>query len=440
MLAILGLALDPETGINTLAEDGGDTRSGRFLALVTPLAAMLWLAMCTSSAAAAAQYKVLHNFVYQNGDGFAPEATLIFDAHGNLYGTTIAGGTACEPPGCGVVFELSPGSNGSWNESLLVDFNGSDGSSSVAPVVFDSRGNLYGSTKSGGSAGNGTVFELVPGNVGAWTEMVLHSFTGGVDGGQPESGITFDTSGHLYGTASAGGLNGGGVSFSIGGGNLPGGASVLHSFGGATDGNQPSGSLSSDASGNLYGTTWAGGAYQLGCVFELVRDPLSGDWTETVIYSFDGPDGANPYGGVIRDEAGNLYGTTYAGGTDGVGTVFKLTANSGGSWSETVLHSFATGTGDGGNPYSGLTFDPQGNLYGTTNSGGSGEHGTVFRLTPMPTGQWSETILHGFTGRLDGGWPVGGVVLDSAGNIYGTTDMGGTGGIENGGVVFEITP
>lgn len=412
-------------------------KSGRLFARVTPLVVMLWLAMCTSRAAAAAQYKVLHNFVYQNGDGFAPEATLVFDSSGNLYGTTIAGGTACEPPGCGVVFELSP-SNGSWNESLLNNFNGNDGSSSVAPLVFDSHGNLYGSAKSGGSAGNGTVFEPIPGGNGAWTEMVLHSFTGGSDGSQPLSGITLDTSGHLYGTASAGGLNGGGVAFSTGGGNLP-GASVLHSFGGGADCSQPSGSLASDASGNLYGTTQAGGAYQLGCVFELVRDPLSGDWTETVLYSFDGPDGANPYGGVIRDAAGNLYGTTYDGGADGVGTVFKLT-NSNGSWSESVLHSFTTGTGDGGNPYSGLTFDPHGNLYGTTNSGGPGEHGTVFRLTPMPTGQWSETILYGFTGRLDGGWPVGGVVLDSAGNIYGTTDMGGTGGIENGGVVFEITP
>jgi len=414
-------------------------KNGMLFARVTPLVVMLWLATFTSSAAAATQYKVLHNFVYQNGDGFGPEATLIFDSNGNLYGTTIAGGTACEPPGCGAVFELSPDSNGSWNESLLNNFNGSDGSSSVAPLVFDSHGNLYGSTKSGGSDDNGTVFKLTPGGSGAWTEIVVHSFTGGSDGSQPLSGIALDASGHLYGTASAGGLNGGGVAFSMGGGNLPGGASVLHSFGGATDGNQPSGSLASDASGNLYGTTWAGGVYQLGCVFELVRDPLSGDWTETVLYSFDGPDGANPYGGVILDAAGNLYGTTYDGGADGVGTVFKLT-DSNGSWSESVLHSFATGNSDGGNPYSGLTFDPYGNLYGTTNSGGPGEHGTVFRLTPMPTGQWIETILYGFTGRLDGGWPVGGVVLDNAGNIYGTTDMGGTGGIENGGVIFEVTP
>ena len=413
--------------------------SGRLFALTSWVAAMLGLAMCASSAVAATQYKVLHNFVYQNSDGFGPEATLVFDSNGNLYGTTIAGGTACPPPGCGVVFELSP-ANGSWNERLLVDFNGNDGSSSVAPLVFDSRGNLYGSTKSGGSTQNGTVFELVLGNRGEWTETVLHSFTGGSDGSQSESGIRFDAAGHLYGTASTGGLNGGGVAFVLGGGSLPGGTSVLHSFGGASDGSQPSGSLASDASGNLYGTTWAGGVYQLGCVFELMFDPLSGVWAEDVLYSFDGADGANPYSGVVRDAAGNLYGTTYAGGTNGVGTVFKLTADSGGSWSETVLHSFATSNSDGGNPYSGLTFDPHGNLYGTTNSGGSGGHGTVFRLTPMPTGQWDETILYNFTAIANGWWPVGGVVLDSAGNIYGTTNTGGTGGLENGGVVFEITP
>jgi uncharacterized repeat protein (TIGR03803 family) len=123
-----------------------------------------------------------------------------------------------------------------------------------------------------------------------------------------------------------------------------------------------------------------------------------------------------------------------------VGAVFKLTANPSGSWSETILHSFTTGNNDGGNPYSGLTFDPYGNLYGTTNSGGSGGHGTVFRLTPTPTGPWDETILYDFTDIANGWWPVGGVVLDSAGNLYGTTGTGGTGGLENGGVVFEITP
>jgi uncharacterized repeat protein (TIGR03803 family) len=123
-----------------------------------------------------------------------------------------------------------------------------------------------------------------------------------------------------------------------------------------------------------------------------------------------------------------------------VGTVFKLTGNPSGSWSETILHSFTTGNNDGGNPYSGLTFDSYGNLYGTTNSGGSGGHGTVFHLTPTLTGPWDETILYDFTDIANGWWPVGGVVLDSAGNIYGTTGTGGTGGLENGGVVFEITP
>jgi uncharacterized repeat protein (TIGR03803 family) len=414
-------------------------RSKRPFARMTPLVAMLWFATWTNSALAATQYKVLHNFVYQNGDGFAPEATLVFDGSGNLYGTTAAGGAACTLPGCGVVFELSLNSNGSWSEDLLTDFNGNNGSFPVAPIVFDSHGNLYGSTKLGGSSGNGTVFELIPGSSGEWTADVLHSFTGGLDGGQAQSGITLDSAGHLYGTAAAGGLNGGGVAFSIGGANLP-GASVLHSFGGGTDGSQPSGSLASDAHGNLYGTTWAGGTAQLGSVFKLVHDQVSGDWTETLLYSFAGTGGANPYAGVILDRVGNLYGTTYAGGADGVGTVFKLASNPDGSWSETVLHSFTTGISDGGNPYGGLTFDLHGNLYGTTNSGGSGGHGTVFRLSPSPTGQWIETILYDFTELVNGWWPVGGVVLDRTGNVYGTTVTGGAGGLEQGGVVFEITP
>jgi uncharacterized repeat protein (TIGR03803 family) len=389
-------------------------------------------------AVAANQYKVLHNFVYANGDGYAPEATLVFDRKGNLYGTTVAGGIACEPPGCGIVFELSPESNGNWNENALHEFDRSDGSFPASPLTFDGSGNLYGSTAYGGSAGNGTVFELTPRTNGVWNAIVLHSFTGGLDGGNPLSGIALDAYGHLYGTASAGGLNLGGVAFSLTDGSLP-GASVLHSFGGIDDGAQPSGSMASDGSGHYYGTTWAGGAYQLGSVFELARNPISGSWTETLVYSFAGRDGTNPYGGVILDAAGNLYGTTWSGGAYGGGAVFALRPNPDGTWTESLLHSF-TGGDDGGSPYAGVTLDLFGNLYGTTNSGGTGRHGTVYRLTSMPNGTWAETVLYSFTGRLDGGWPVGGVVLDDQGNVYGTTVMGGIGGIEEGGVVFEITP
>ena len=410
-------------------------RSGTILTAVT-----LLVAMSATAALAATSYKVLYNFNDANGGGFGPESALVFDSHGNLYGTTTAGGTACQEPGCGVVFELTPNSDGSWSESVLHDFDGSDGSQPHAPVVFDSRGNLYGTAVNGGSFDSGTAFELTPG-MNTWTRFVLHSFAGGLDGGQPYAGVTLDNASHVYGTTSAGGVSSYGVVFAMGGPGIP-GPTVLHAFTGGNDGEQSFGSLVSDASGNFYGVTWGGGMYQAGTVFEITRNPLSGAWSETVLYDFRGTpssDGANPYAGMIFDAAGNLYGTTYAGGTSGFGTVFRLTPNHDGTWSETALHSFAGGN-DGGNPYGGVTFDRFGNLYGTTNAGGPGRHGTIFRMIPRPSGQWTETVLYGFTGQGDGGWPGAGVVLDSAGNLYGTAVMGGTGGIEHGGVVFEFTP
>ena len=406
-----------------------------FLTAVT-----LLVAMCASGALAATDYKVLYNFNDWNGGGFGPEASLVFDSHGNLYSTTTAGGDACLPTGCGVVFELTPNLDGSWSESVLHSFDRNDGSQPHSAVVFDRRGNLYGATVNDGSGGNGTVFELTPGNNGAWTEFVVHSFAGDPDGAQPYAGVTLDNAGHLYGTTSAGGADSYGVVFAMGGPGIP-GPTVLHSFAGGSDGEQSFGSLVSDASGNLYGVTWAGGAYQAGTVFEMTRNPVTGTWSETVLYQFRGmpADGANPYAGMIFDAAGNLYGTTYAGGASGLGSVFKLTPNPDGSWSETVLHSFAGGN-DGGNPYGGVTVDSFGNLYGTTNAGGAGRHGTIFKMTPTPSGQWLETVLYGFTGGADGGWPGAGVTVDNAGNLYGTAVMGGTGGPEQGGVVFELTP
>lgn len=412
----------------------------RFLAAVT-----LLVAMSASAALAATHYKVLHNFNDQNNGGFGPEASLIFDSQGNLYGTTTAGGVGngCGDTGCGVVFELTLSSNGAWSESVLHTFDGSDGSQLQAPVVFDSYGNLYGTAVNGGAYGNGTVFELTPAGNGTWTRFVLQSFAGGFDGGQPYTGVLPDNAGHVYGTTTAGGSDGAGVVFGLGG-RAPKGT-VLHAFAGGSDGIQSYGPLVADSSGNLYGTTLEGGDYQCGgagcgTVFKMTRDPISGTWSEVVLYAFHGTsDGANPHAGVILDPAGNLYGTTYAGGASGFGTVFKLTPNHNGSWSETVLHSFAGGN-DGGNPYSTLAFDRGGNLYGTTNAGGPGRHGTIFELSPLPGGPWVEKVLYGFTGGADGGWPGAGVVLDGAGNLYGTACIGGSGDPEHSGVVYEFTP
>lgn len=238
---------------------------------------------------------------------------------------------------------------------------------------------------------------------------VKHTFTGR-DGGLPTAALIQDAAGNFYGTTSSGGSSGRGVVFKLSPANTE---TVLHDFAGP-DGAAPHGSLVLDGSGNLYGTTSAGGAYGLGTVFKV-----DANGTETVLHSFSGnPDGANPYAGLVMDTMGNLYGTTNRGGTYGVGTVFKVDGTS----KETVLHSFAGGSTDGAHPKAGVIVDQAGNLYGTTFSGGSGGRGTVFKLDTANT----ETVLLNFTGGSDGGNPFGGLTQDENGTLYGTTENGGT--------------
>ena len=337
---------------------------------------------------------VLHSF--SGGDGADPLAGLISDAVGNLYGTTWGGGTGsnCGTGGCGTVFELSPTAGGGWTETVLHNFdnNGADGVDPSAGLIFDAGGNLYGTTQLGGTYDNGTVFKVSPGE-GGWTETVLHSF-GSInnDGGTPSAGLIFDAAGNLYGTTRGGGTYYYGTVFELsptaGGGWTE---TVLHNFGNGTDGRYLSASLIFDAAGNLYGTTAAGGTgvntliqYVGGTAFELTPNG-SGRWTEQVLYNFcpawpNCTDGETP-ARLIFDAAGNLYGTTGAGGTYGGGTVFELTPAGGGNWTEQVLHSF-NGT-DGDAPSAGLIFDAAGNLYGATQGGGTYGEGTVFELTPL---------------------------------------------------------
>src|ERR1035441_9689320 len=213
---------------------------------------------------------------------------------------------------------------------------------------------------------------------------------------------------------------------------------VLYSFYGGTDGNGPEAGLIFDAAGNLYGTTGAGGTANTGTAFELTPT-AGGGWTEKVLYSFGayGTDGVVPYAGLIFDAAGNLYGTTYAGGTYyQYGTVFELTPAAGGGWTEKVLHNFVANGTDGYYPWAGLAFDRFGNLYGTTSTGGTYEGGIVFELTPAGSGGWTETVLHRFGNAMDGSGPLAGLIFDAAGNLYGTTSGGGT----YDGTVFELTP
>lgn len=350
----------------------------------------------------------LHSFT-SNADGGAPYTGLTIDAAGNLYGTTVAGGDLrCTQGGCGTVFEFSQDSNGAWSETVLYAFRGTDGASPQATVTFDAQGNLYGTTNIGGQRGQqgyGTVFKLAPGS-GGWTETVLHTFKDGSDGAYPTARVIVDSAGNVYGTAAKGGktcnLNGCGVVFKLSptsSGQWK--ESVLYSFTGGADGAVPLAGLTLDASGSLYGTTVYGGiaggcpgSGGVGCGVAFELSPTSSGWKETVLHTFTGgTDGGGPQSGLLFDDVGNLYGTAVMGGLSscntfysGCGVVFELMPT-GGGWKEKVLHSFRDGK-DGAAPVTDLIFDSGGNLYGASGIGGhkppacSYGCGVAFELTP----------------------------------------------------------
>jgi len=390
----------------------------------------------TSAAWAAGQEKVLHTF-----ESYAknPDAGLVMDSSGNLFGTTQMGG-GCNLAGCGTVFELSPVSGGGWSFSTLYNFKGgSDGSSPAASLILDTSGNLYGTTQGGGDFDFGTVFELSRTSSG-WVERILYSFGANQDdGGCPDAALLFDTKGDLFSTTACGGADAFGTVFEpMSGGGWT--ESVLYSFQGGDDGDTPMGALVLDTLGNLYGTTEGGNPLGGGVVFELT--PSSGGaWTESVLYSFQGGlDGYGPSGALAMDPAGSLYGTTEMGGFRNFGSVFKLTPGVGGIWTESVIHHFHPMQGDGYAPHAGVIIDALGNLYGTTVFGGAMGTGTLFKLTPGQSGQWTEK-LYSFNGSTGGSAPYGGVIQDKAGNFYGTTFWGGNGSGQSGnGVVFALVP
>jgi uncharacterized repeat protein (TIGR03803 family) len=359
---------------------------------------------------------------------------LIFDAAGSLYGTTQSGGgTGCGGGGCGVVWKLTRYVNGKWTATILHVFTGADGANPAGGVIFDAAGNLYGTTQAGGAYGAGVVFKLQVNVNGTWTERVLYSFTGGADGANPAAGVIFDPVGNLYGTTLFGGSYGGGVLFKV---DMAGNEEVLHTF--TEDAFWPYAGLVRDQAGNFYGTTSYGGGSgpcdnNLGCGTVFKLEPTG---NETVLHGFsDEPDGRYLLAGLIQDAEGNLYGTSEGGGMGscyadiGCGTVFKIDT----SGTETVLYRF-TGGSDGAQPTTALVRDAAGNLYGTTSRGGVNcpayGCGTVFKLDP--TGQ--ETVLHKFQGI--GQSPNSPLIIDAAGNLYGTT----SGGTKNYGIVFKITP
>jgi uncharacterized repeat protein (TIGR03803 family) len=393
------------------------------------------LAAILSVPASAATYQKLYSFT-GGTDGGDPATPLAFDNAGNAYGTTAAGGDF----DLGTVFMLTP----SGQETVLHSFTGgSDGQDPHGGVALDGAGNLYGTTVAGGFGGFcagdgcGVVFELSPAG-GSWTLTTLYSFKGLKDGFGPGGGLVFDSAGDLFGGAPDGGAHSSGVVFELSPGAHGWKYTVIHAFTGGKDGAVGSlGLLLFDAVGNLYGVTETGGTYGAGAVYELSPTPR-GPWKTSVLYDFKGtPDAANPYGGLIFDKGGNLYGTTYFGGTLGMGAIFQLTPGRNGTWQENILYSFQGGT-DGSFPTTTLVFNAGASLVGTTSSGGrpSCDCGTVFKLT-LTRGIWKEKIVHLFGEGRDGSSPIYGLTLDQRGNLYGTTPVGGAQGQ---GMVFQIAP
>jgi hypothetical protein len=354
-----------------------------FLKYLTPLLAIFAvavLALATSPGAEGQTEKVLYNF--SQGSSEIPSAGPVLDQAGNLYGTS-SGYYNSEP---GAVWELSPTRSGGWKKTNLHVFSGGkDGQNPFAPLVKDAAGNLYGTTLYGGDgqacinlgyAGCGTVFELMPQKGGGWKEKVLYAFQYQPDGAWPVGGLAIDKSGNVYGTTTAGGAR-------------------------------------------------CNGNYYKGCGIVFKLTPHSdGTWTETVIHAFGGTDGINPWGTLVIDATGNLFGTTPDGGDlncnsmIGCGVAFQLMPNADGSWKEKVVHTFINST-DGAAPIAGLTIGSSGSLYGTTNSGGQGGYGTVFELKQTASG-WKLNTLFSFQQHDFSENPTAGVILDHAGNLYGT--------------------
>jgi uncharacterized repeat protein (TIGR03803 family) len=381
--------------------------------------------------------------VGNNHDGNNPFGTVISDEAGNLYGTTQKGGF----PGFGVVFKLTPTSNGLWKETILHTFKGSpDGVNPDSTLVRDSAGNLYGTTLYGGrktkhcsaNCGSGIVFKLTPTAKGPWEETVIHQFTGGLDGAVPVAGVILDAVGNLYGTTSGGGANAFGMAFKLSPTATGWKETVLHSFG-DLDGIAPYAPLTFDNAGNLYGTTFIGGNQNLGVVFKLTPQK-SGHWKETVLHNFQGGnDGLWPLAGVVLDKEGNVFGASQApSGQLPCGTVFELTAANG--YAETILHEFeGTFHNDGCIPNQ-LVFDSHGDLFATSEFGGPDNAGTIFKLTRESSG-FKYSVLHNFLGdqinSTDGEFPVAPLTFGLDGALF-STSLGP--GFPAGGEVFKFIP
>jgi uncharacterized repeat protein (TIGR03803 family) len=427
---------------------------------------------CAIASSAAQNAATLHTFQGFKADGAIGSLAadgyggLIADPAGNVYGTTPFGGTGnfCveenKPVGCGTVFQEIPPAvkGGAWTEKILYSFDPNyvgDGTQPTGGLVMDAEGNLYGTTVQGQGANEpGNIFELSPPTKvgGHWKETNLYTFSGAGNGYHPNGSLIADAAGNLDGTTSEGGQYNVGTVYEVSPPAQSGGSwteSVLFSFGSnREDGSFPLAGLIMDSKGNFYGTTSAGGASSgagSGTVFQLLKPSIAGGaWTERVVYRFSGStDGGDPVASLLLYK-GALYGTTRGGGNFGGGTVFQIT-NPAGRAVETVLYSFVRYGVEGFDPRTALVVDAAGNLYGTTDVGGPAEAGTVFKLAPPTSGgAWTYSVLYKFTGEADGGNPVTPLLLINHA-LYGLASGGGDGhcfaNLSYGcGTVFEVAP
>jgi len=404
---------------------------------LAPVARLLTLLMtgillaAPTHMAAASKFRILHNFT-TGDDGGVPVlfAALAIDRQGDLYGADLVGGTQQNCPGsdgsgCRVVFEMTRASGGKWSEKVLYSFP--SWKNAESPLALDSQGDVYGCTED-----YGPMFELTPGT-GQWTFNAIWQY-----GCDYPVGLILDDAGDLYG--NFGNDETGGISELS---PSPDGWVYTDLYGwcqqqGCPDGVTPLAPFSWDAKGNLYGTTYSGGDPHCNCGVAFQVTPNGdGTWTYHVMHRFSyHKDGGDPYGSLTVDASGNAYGTTTHAGPYSNGNVFKLTPTKDGGWKLTVVFGFPNYKEDGLAPGGNLVLDKAGNLYGTAASSNCNYTcGLIFKLSPQKNGEWKYSVLHNFSGT-DGDYPNG-LTADSQGNLYGTTSTGGKYGY---GVVFEVTP
>jgi uncharacterized repeat protein (TIGR03803 family) len=348
-----------------------------------------------------------------------------------LYGTTTVGGA-----GYGTVYELSPNGSGGWNETTIHTFHVDEGTYPTSSLISDGKGNLYGATSEGGANDDGILYKLsLVGN--SWVETILTSFGVGVIGKRPFGNIIMDASGNIFGTDNTITMEYAEAVFEASpsdgyAGNIIYTTPFITGTGGY-------GGLTMDASGNIFGISVQAYRPRIATAFELSPNG-SGGWNSKVIFTF--PVNAYPEGVPTLDKAGNLYSTSEGLGDKNLGTVYELSPVKNGTWTGRILHSFQGGASDGAAPFDGITFDADGNMYGTAAAGGPDNRGTVFELSPVGQGHYQEKLLWSFD-RKDGNQPLASVFLDSAGNLYGTTSAGGgngCGAFLGCGLAFEIVP